>query len=264
MHKCIRWLSEKQKNDRITVCMRDATVTDCRKWWVDMFGGKKMDTFMDKLAQKLTAQEMIKANTAADAEEMKKLKSQVKEYQEILNQLQQLVADSTAKIENAKVDGSEINRLVEESIAKINQVQIAAQDNGEVQEALNQLKQSVEMKLNGIDEDWNELEQTINSKLNRTNESIGQLENAIGAKLDSAIGNKLENTADSVHKECVKVYRNVQAVVVEENNKQTESIEAAVKALKGKMGAILGISIAALVAALGGVVFQVLVYLQII
>ena len=29
-----------------------------------MFGGRWMDTFMDKLAQKLNAQEMIKANSA--------------------------------------------------------------------------------------------------------------------------------------------------------------------------------------------------------
>ena len=41
-----------------------------------MFGGRWMDTFMDKLAQKLNAQEMIKANSAADAEEMDQLKSQ--------------------------------------------------------------------------------------------------------------------------------------------------------------------------------------------
>ena len=33
-----------------------------------MFGGRWMDTFMDKLAQKLNAQEMIKANSAADAD----------------------------------------------------------------------------------------------------------------------------------------------------------------------------------------------------
>lgn len=37
-----------------------------------------MDTFMDKLAQKLNAQEMIKANSAADAEEMDQLKSQLR------------------------------------------------------------------------------------------------------------------------------------------------------------------------------------------
>ena len=38
-----------------------------------------MDMFMDKLAQKLTAQEIIKANTAADVEELNKLKNQIAE-----------------------------------------------------------------------------------------------------------------------------------------------------------------------------------------
>lgn len=212
-----------------------------------------MDTFMDKLAQKLTAQEMIKANTAADAEEMRRLKSQVKEYREILDQMQKLVGDS---------------------LAKINQIQVEAQDDEKVQEALNQLKQSVEMSLNGVSEDWNALEQTINAKLNHTNESISQLESVLGEKIDSAnesvnqieqsVSAKLESASENIHKECVKVYRNVQAVVVEENNKQTESIATAVNALKGKMGAVLGVSIVALIAAVGGIAFQVLVYLQVI
>ena len=46
-----------------------------------------MDTFMDKLAQKLNAQEMIRANSAADAEEMDQLKSQLREYDECLAQM---------------------------------------------------------------------------------------------------------------------------------------------------------------------------------
>ena len=49
-----------------------------------------MDMFMDKLAQKLNAQEMIKANLAADAEEMNQLKSKVKEYSDCLEQVQKL------------------------------------------------------------------------------------------------------------------------------------------------------------------------------
>uniref|UniRef100_UPI00405665A0 hypothetical protein n=1 Tax=Acetatifactor sp. TaxID=1872090 RepID=UPI00405665A0 len=243
-----------------------------------------MDTFMDKLAQKLTAQEMIKANTAADAEEMNKLKSQVQEYQEILDRMKQLVEESAAKIENAKVDGSEINRLVEAGIAKISEIQVAAQDNEKMQDALMQLKQSVDMRLNDITEDWNELEQTFNSKLNHTNESIIRLENVIGEKVENAINAKMEGVSaideklecvsalgakvdaanENIHKECVKVYRNVQAAVGEENTKQSESIVAAVKELKGKLAAIFGVSIAALVIALGGVVFQLLVYLQVI
>ena len=47
-----------------------------------------MDMFMDKLAQKLTAQEIIKANTAADIEELNKLKNQIAEYNECLARLQ--------------------------------------------------------------------------------------------------------------------------------------------------------------------------------
>ena len=179
-----------------------------------------MDNFMDKLAQKLTAQEMIKANTAADAEEMKRLKNQVKEYENILEQMKTLVADGAAKLEGAKVDGDEINRLVSESIVKISEMQADTEGLEQMQDALEKMENAVESKLASIDE--------------------------------------------NVHKECVKVYRNVQASVVEENGKQTESVIAAVNGLKGKLKAILGVSIAALVVSVGGIVFQVLVYLNVI
>lgn len=197
-----------------------------------------MDTFMDKLAQKLTAQEMIKANTAADTEEMRRLKSQVKEYRDILEQMQRLIEDGSAKLENAKVNGAEINRLVEESIAKINGVQIDIKENEKLQEELGHL------------------EQTLSIKLDEAGESLKQMEQVLSEKSD--------NVSETVHKECVKVYRNVQAVVVEENGKQTDNIVASVKSLRGKINAVLGISIVAMIAALGGAVFQVLVYLNVV
>ena len=56
-----------------------------------------MDMFMDKLAQKLNAQEIIRANTAADAEEMNKLKNQIAEYNECLTKLQQLIEEGKQK-----------------------------------------------------------------------------------------------------------------------------------------------------------------------
>ena len=46
-----------------------------------------MDNFMDKLAQKFNAQEMIKANSQAEAAEMKKLQLQVAEYEKILQEM---------------------------------------------------------------------------------------------------------------------------------------------------------------------------------
>lgn len=189
-----------------------------------------MDMFMDKLAQKLTAQEMIKANMAADAEEMNKLKGKTKEYSEALEQIKKLVEDGVGKLRAARVDGKEIDRLVEESIAKINAIKSEDdRKDAETAAAVEALKA----------------------------ETIAALE-----EVKAQLCEKLEASNDNVHKECVKVYRNVQAVVVEENNKQTESLKeavtAAVKGFKGKLTAILIFSIFSLLLAAGSVALQVM------
>lgn len=178
-----------------------------------------MDTFMDKLAQKLTAQEMIQANTAADTKEMNRLKAQLEEYNKCLEKLQRLIEDGSTKLSQAKVDGGEINRLVEESIAKIQEFEQDAA-------LLKELKESLQGYLN----------------------------------------ERLENTDENMHKECVKVYRNVQAVVVEESGKQKDSLEnmeGVLSRLQGKLGAVFGISIASLILALAALMVQILSVLQV-
>ena len=87
-----------------------------------------MDTFMDKLAQKLNAQEMIKANSAADAEEMDQLKNQLREYDECLAQMQQ--ANKELRAVNHAMEtlmsetiAPEVTKLSEESVAAIRKMQ---------------------------------------------------------------------------------------------------------------------------------------------
>ena len=46
-----------------------------------------MDNFTDKLAQRLSAQEMIKANAQAEANEMRRLQEQVAQYEAILEDI---------------------------------------------------------------------------------------------------------------------------------------------------------------------------------
>ena len=93
-----------------------------------MFGGRWMDTFMDKLAQKLNAQEMIKANSAADAEEMDQLKSQLREYDECLAQMQQVNKELKAinhemeKLMSETIT-PEVTRLSEEGAAAFDKLQ---------------------------------------------------------------------------------------------------------------------------------------------
>ena len=188
-----------------------------------------MDTFMDKLAQKLNAQEMIKANSAADAEEMDQLKNQLREYDECLAQMQQ--ANKELRAVNHAMEtlmsetiAPEVTKLSEESVAAIRKMQ---QENTE--------------KLQELQQNTEELEE-----------------------LRKHLDEKLDGSDENVHKECVKVYRNVQAAVVEENEKQTEAIAGKIKeSLNGKLNGVLGVSIAALLVAAADIVLHVLSILHI-
>ena len=189
-----------------------------------------MDMFMDKLAQKLNAQEIIRANAAADAEEMNKLKNQIAEYNDCLTKLQKLIEEGTVVLQNAEAGSEDIHRLAEEAIGKIQAIQ---QNNAGLEQMSGQLAQKLE-----------------------------HVETEMGNKLETMSAAVDENT----HKECVKVYRNVQAVVVEERGKQIEASEKtskSVNALGGKVGAVLGISVAALVFSLASVILQILSALNI-
>ena len=63
-----------------------------------MLGGWIVDNFMDKLAQKLSAQEMIKANAAAEAAETERLRIQVARYQTEMEEIRKGAADMTDRI----------------------------------------------------------------------------------------------------------------------------------------------------------------------
>ena len=96
-----------------------------------------MDMFMDRLPQKLTAQDIIKANTAADTEELKNLRNQIAVYNECLERLQRLIREGEARLAGARqIDNSDVRYLVEESISKIRAFQ---QDTGSLEKLQLQL-----------------------------------------------------------------------------------------------------------------------------
>ncbi|MBO5986417.1 MAG: hypothetical protein J6Q02_06425, partial [Lachnospiraceae bacterium] len=83
-----------------------------------------------------------------------------------------------------------------------------------------------------------------------------------------ALEEKLSGVQDGMregyHKECVKVYRNVQAAFIEENGRQTELLKDAVKKSGGKQGLTLTFAILAFVMSLGTLAIQVLTMLKIL
>lgn len=128
-----------------------------------------MDNFMDKLAQKWNAGELIKANSAAEAMELKRLQEQVAEYEEILQEMRKLNLKNVELMEASK-------QLVEEGIGEVASI----------------LQQKKDEKNEG---DYKQLVDEI-----------------------------IDRSEEFVHKENVKVYRNVQAVVVDGIKEQTEEL----------------------------------------
>lgn len=163
-----------------------------------------MDNFMDKIAHKLSAQEAIRANAAADAAQMEKLESQIAEYDACMKEMRKLNlknAENEQKLKELLEESrQEIRKLAEESILKIQEIQEAQADAGngtEEKELLEELKASAADNLSKVEE-------------------------------------LFRNSDDFVHKENVKVYRNVQAAMVEELQKQTQAIMEHAQAGEGK------------------------------
>ena len=88
-----------------------------------------MDTFMDKLAQKMNAQEMIKANSAAEAAKMEQLQSQIAEYESLLQEMRKV---NLKTVENAE----QVKQVVQESLQKIEEIQAAADSQEDKEELL--------------------------------------------------------------------------------------------------------------------------------
>lgn len=176
-----------------------------------------MDSFMDKIAQKFTAQDMIKANSAAEEKEMKRLRMQVAEYDERLQEMRKL------NLKNLE--------LADQLQALIAQGQEKADASAEDGEGANTLEQNVQAVKEAMD--------VQNQKLTEMSEQI----------------------MEHVHKEDVKVYRNVQAAVADENKVLSENLLQAVNATvtrktKGIKAAIV-LGALSMVASLASVAFWV-------
>lgn len=135
-----------------------------------------MDNFMDKLAQKWNAAELIKANSAAEAMELKRLREQVAEYETILQEMSRLNLKNVELNESSK-------QLVEKGITELTAI--------------------LEEKKKDSDIDVKQI-----------------------------ISDAFHETEEFIHKENVKVYRNVQAVVVDGLQAQTDGLTKQTEELK--------------------------------
>lgn len=130
-----------------------------------------MDTFIDKLSQKKNAQEMIRANSAAEAAKMAQMQNQLQSYDEVMQEIRRVNLKTSENVEN-------VRKVLAECMEKLEGLE--TEDRG---------AEIVEQELAGI---------------------------------KALLQERFAQSEDFMHKESVKVYRNVQAAFTEELEKQTE------------------------------------------
>ena len=182
-----------------------------------------MDNFIDRLAQKFIAGEVIKANSAAEERELKKLREQVAEYEKCLQEMRKIQLTNTQSAQNLHdlmVESAEsLRKLTQESLDKISDIQLDAD------------AQKSDAKI-AVDTAATTMAQMEESVL-KMQETVSVLSEAL-QKNQVEIKEWFQQADDFLHKENVKVYRNVQAVVVEEVGNKAEAVIKAQEEAVGK------------------------------
>lgn len=229
---------------------------------------------MDKLAQKFSAQEMIRANSQAEAEEMKRLQLQVSEYEKILQEMRKLnyrntelsekldlmIGDNADKIKGMKEDEQRLIAALRDLTDEQTRNREAELERKEEERAERERKEEERAELERKEEEHAEEER---AELERKEELQRQTDLSAITKL---LEEKFEKSDDFVHKENVKVYRNVQAVVVDEikrcmesaQNERTALKDELKKELNAKLNKVIVFSVVSMIASIASVVLWVL------
>lgn len=221
-----------------------------------------MDNFIDKFAQRKNAQELIRANAMAEAEEKEKLTAKLSEYELAIQELRRC---SLQNLENSE----KVKELLMASLNKIEEVQ--KKDDGEAGKlaALLEIQQTQMTGL--LERQQTQMGGLMTEQKDRTEEVLKELktvfeeQNAQTKELmeaqQKAIEELLHAAEEFNHKEAVKVYRNVQAVIEGALPKQTEEIRETIREAQKGQGTSAGLIIIGLLtfaAAAANVVIEVL------
>lgn len=231
-----------------------------------------MDGFIDKFAQRKNAQEMIRANAMAEAKEKERMASRLSEYEQAIQEMRQcnlktienvekvkeLLAAGMNKIEEVQKKDAGTDLKSEELIREIKSIS---------EDLKNRMTELLKMQSDQGAAILEEQKSRMTELLERQNGLFEKQEARMQELVETqkeVLEGLLRNTEDFTHKESVKVYRNVQAVIEGALPKQTEEITEAVKNEmkdKGISGGFKAIWVITLIAALANVAVEVLRFL---
>lgn len=206
-----------------------------------------MDNFIDRLAQKFIAGEVIKANSVAEEKELRRLREQVAEYEKCLQEMRKIQMTNTQTAQNLHdmmVESTEsFRKLTAESVTKIADIQLES----DVQKA--EAKKTVETAVATMEQ--------MEQKALKMQETATELTAAL-EKNQQEVAEWFKQADEFLHKENVKVYRNVQAVIVDEVGNKAEAImKAQEESAKKNSKPVLVFAVLGFVAAVASLLLQI-------
>ena len=247
-----------------------------------------MDSFIDKFSQRKNAQEMIRANAMAEAEEKERMVSKLSEYELAMQEMRRCNLQTIENAEKVKelltvglnkieeVQKKDVDFKLEKLVGEIRQLSedlknrdtgilegLKSRESGIREELKNRNVEFLEEQKSQSEEYLKEQKIELERLLDKQNDLLEKQNTQMQDMLD-AVEELVHGSEDFMHKESVKVYRNVQAVIEGTLPKQTEQItEAMNNALEEKesFGGFKVVWILTLVAALANVTIEVLKFL---
>lgn len=177
-----------------------------------------MDNFMDKVAEKLNSQEIIRANAAADAAALENLekqltlfKNQMEKYDDCLQEMRRLNLKNIESAQGVQELADKANERLGETVGNMEAASVS------------RIKETSELSIAGINQTLNESLAKI-AEIKENSDNLEQVTENM-AELQTKIEERFKTMEDFLHVDNVKVYRNVQAAMIEELGKQEAQLK---------------------------------------
>ena len=197
-----------------------------------------MDNFMDKLAERYNAQDMIKANSGAEQAHMKSLEDQVEAYEAVLQEMRKLNYRNSELTEK-------MYALVDESMEKVKTLQIEAASGGVDAEAVRlemseEVSRAIGTALGNMDESMmKSLSESLKGIIEQPAEELRQTSAAVQTSADNikASSGELKETVDGMREDIKSVRSSSDVIMI-----GVDGIQASMNEVIQKIDAINAIA----------------------
>lgn len=204
-----------------------------------------MDSFIDKLAQKFTAQEIIKANSSAEAAELKRTREQVQQYENCLEEMKNVnesMKESLAKLEQS----------LDIDFEKFGQVQVSTEGiQTAIEDGMDDINDAIAKNMTEIKELQNEAklqqdlaQEQMNGQLTDIQDKLsGQLAGQIQSIQDCVSGQmqeQLQGMQNNFSSQMQDMQTNMSGLMYDQLQNVQNSIIAQVQNMQGEQGDVTG------------------------